>query len=144
MCVGACASSGAEVAEINLKSSSKSNTTSRRETVQSRLLYLFSHKHFQQLQGSAKRRAPGLVKFVPTVAYYSCSIHATWGQPFSRSLYYSNDFFVATKSSLILILTIPNKWNEEHYCHDCIYIICYISFVPPDLCTLCAGSTQKS
>ena len=38
------------------------------------------------LQGSAKRWSLGLVNFVTALAYHFCSIHATWGPPFSRSL----------------------------------------------------------
>ena len=58
------------------------------------------------VQGSANGWPPGLVNFVAAVAYlfltgFACSIHTTWGPPFSRALYktslsqvFSNDFII--------------------------------------------------
>ena len=47
----------------------------------------------KSVQGSTKRRAPGLVIFIPALAYHfclalthACSILATWGPPFGRTL----------------------------------------------------------
>ena len=42
------------------------------------------------LQGSPDRQSPDLVKFVTALLLlpgFACSIHATWGQRFSRALY---------------------------------------------------------
>ena len=38
------------------------------------------------VQGLAERWAPGLVN-LPLLPGLACSIHATWGPPFSRALY---------------------------------------------------------
>ena len=51
----------------------------------------------RNVQGSAKRQTPGFMKFVTALAYhfclpgFACSIHATWGPPFSRTLYTKTD-----------------------------------------------------
>ena len=52
------------------------------------LALLSSKPHLlMAVQGSAKKRFPGLVNFVPALALpllpgLACSIHATWGPPF--------------------------------------------------------------
>ena len=60
------------------------------------------------IQGSAKRRDPGLENFAPAVAYQyclgiACGIHATWGPPFGRALYMAPRNVCNSYLALILI-----------------------------------------
>ena len=68
---------------------------------------------------SAKTDAPGLVTFVPALAYLprlsqlACSIHATWSINFSRSLYISS------------LPTILNLWLWQLWCN--VLMLCLLS-----------------
>ena len=43
------------------------------------------------IQGSAKRQDPSLVNFIPALAHlFWLYIHATWGSPSSRALYFND------------------------------------------------------
>ena len=71
------------------------------------------------IKGSAKRRAPGLVNFIPALAYHfclkiACRILPTWGPPFSRALYIlCRVQCCSSRAVLIKSLMNTDKVNED-------------------------------